>query len=135
MSTSNPGSNAQSSNFDEAIAETAIEAYRFVKMGTVQGQIVPCAAITDIAIGVSTTKAAAGARVEYQTRGIALVMCSAGLTLHAEVMPTAAGAGKASDAAGATARSAGLCLQASTTDGQVVACAINLPNLKGMANA
>lgn len=135
MSTTNIGQNLQSSNVDEAVAETAVEAYRFVKMGTVQGQIVPCAAITDIAIGVSTTKAAAGERVGYQTRGIALVQCSAALTLNGEVMPTAAGAGKCSDAAGVTARSAGVCLQATTAVDQVVACAINLPNLRGTANA
>lgn len=135
MSTSNIGANLQSSNVDEGTAEAAVEAYRFIKMGTTQGTVTPCTAITDIAIGVSRNKAAIGERVEYQTRGIALVQCKTALTLHAEVMPAASEAGKASDASGATARSAGVCLQATTTDGQVVAVAINLPNLKGPANS
>ena len=134
MATSNPGQNLQSSNLDEAVAELACEAYRAVKYGTAQGTVTPCTAITDIAIGITTTKAAAGARVEFQTRGIALVTANAAITQGVEVMVAAAAAGRAATSAGATARSLGVCVQASTALDQVVAIAINLPNLQGAAN-
>lgn len=128
-------SNLQESNKGSGVAESAISPYRLVKRGTNPGQVVACSAITDIAIGVSTNYAATGEVCTYQTRGVALIECSTGVTYGAQVMPTAAGAGKCSTASGATARSAGVAGNTSAADGEIIACDINLPNLNGPANS
>lgn len=127
--------NYQTGNTDSGVAESDIEAFRFVKYGTAPGTVIPCTAITDIAVGVSLEKTPSGSQCTYQTRGIAMVETSAAVTINTQVMPTAAGAGKASTAAGATARSAGVAQQASGDDAQIIPVAINLPNLNGPANA
>lgn len=134
MGTSNSNKNYESGSVNSGVAENAVEAYRFVKLGTNEGQVTPCTAITDIAIGVSLNKAAAGERVDYQVRGVALVEMSAAVSRGAQVMPTGSGAGKGSTAAGATARSSGVAVGTSTADAQVIAVAINLPNLNSPAN-
>lgn len=128
--------NYESANVNSGIASADIEAYRLLKMGTNEGEVTPCTAIDDVAIGVSLNKVAAGGLCNYQTKGIALITCSAGVTRGTQVMPTASGAGKCSTASGATARSAGLALGTTTTaDGQQIAVSINLPNLNGPANS
>lgn len=127
--------NYETSNRISRIAGGVIAAKRLVKLDTTAGQVIACTAITDIAIGVSLHSAVAGGTIELQTSGVAEIECSAAVALSDEVMPTAAGAGKCSTAAGATARSAGLAENLSSADGEVCRVRINLPNLKGMANA
>lgn len=128
--------NYESASTNSGIATAAIEAYRLVKMGTNEGEVTPCTAITDIAIGVSLNKVAIGELCNYQTQGIALITTSTGVTRGAEVMATASGAGKCMTAAGATARSVGIALGTTTTgDNQQIAVAINLPNVNGPANS
>jgi predicted membrane GTPase involved in stress response len=127
--------NYETSNRISRIAGGVIAAKRLVKLDSTAGQVIACTAITDIAIGVSLHSATAGQSVEIQTSGVAEIECSDAVALGAEVMPTAAGAGKCVTAAGATARSAGLAENLSAADGEVIRARINLPNLKGMANA
>lgn len=117
-------------------------ANRAVKYGTrdaTSGEftVVPCTAITDICIGSSMNsgESADGDRISIQTGGIALLVASDAVSAGAEVMVTAAGAGKVVTAAGATARSIGVALTASLADGEVIAVLLNVPNVKGMANA
>lgn len=130
--------NPESSNMNAHPASVAVEPNRFVKYGAADADgnptVAPCTAITDIAIGVSTTKAAIGEMCEFMTRGVAKVACSAGVTALDQVMATASGAGKCSTAAGITARSQGQALTTTTTDGEVTPVRINLPNLNGVAN-
>jgi len=119
-----------------------VAANRAVKLGTrdtTTGEftVAPCTAITDICIGTSMNsgESADGDRVTIQTGGIALLVASGPVSEGAEVMVTAAGAGKVSTAAGATARSVGVALTAAGADGEVIAVLLNVPNVKGMANA
>lgn len=135
MGTTNAGQNYESSNVNSGVAEAAVEAYRLVKQGTAENQVTPCTAITDIAIGVSLNKAAIGEPVSYQTRGIAIIECSAGVARGAQVMATGSGAGKCSTASGATARSVGVVETATSNDTEKAAVRINLPNLNGPANS
>lgn len=136
MATKSPQQNLVTGNIIEFEAESAIEPFRLVTLGTSPGQVVATSAITDVIIGASLNKAAAGERVQIQTAGIARVECSAGVAYKAQVMPTASGAGKCSTAAGATAKSAGLATGASTSnDGEsqyVWLCPINV---NGIANS
>ena len=127
--------NYETSNVISRIAGGTIAARRLVKLDTTAGQVVACSAITDVAIGVSLHSASSGQTVEIQTSGVAEIEASDAVALGAEVMPTAAGAGKCVTAAGATARSCGLAETISSADGEFIRARINLPNLKGMANA
>lgn len=135
MGTTNASQNYESGNVGSGTAEAAIEAYRLVKQGTAENQVTPCTAITDVAIGVSLNKAAAGERVDYQTRGMAIIECSAGVARGAQVMATASGSGKCSTASGATARSVGIVESATSNDTEKAVVRINLPNLNGPANS
>lgn len=135
MSTTNASQNYESGNVNSGTAEAAIEAYRLLKQGTAENQVTPCTAITDVAIGVSLNKAAAGERVDYQTRGLAIIECSAAVARGAQVMPTGSGSGKCSTASGATARSVGIVESATSNDTEKAVVRINLPNLNGPANS
>lgn len=128
------GQNLEAGNTNEYTAAGDIEAYRLVKYATAEGEVEACSAIADVAIGVSTNKVAAGGRVQIQTQGVALVTVSGAVTRGAQVMCTASGAGKCLDAAGATAKSVGIAEQTATTDGQVVAVRLAVPNVNGPAN-
>lgn len=129
------GPNLESGNVNEYTAEAAIEAYRAVKYGTAEGEVVACSAITDIAIGVSLNKVALGGRVQVQTGGVALVTVSAGVARGAQLMPTAAGAGKGMTAAGASARSFAIAENTTANDAEVAVVRLCCPNLNGPANS
>jgi len=130
-----PQQNFLSSNVIEMEAESAIEPYRLVTFGAAANQAVATSAITDVIIGASLNKAAAGERVQIQTGGIALVECSAGVAYKAQVMPTASGAGKCSTAAGATAKSCGVAGGTSTSnDGEIQKVWLCPLNVNGIAN-
>lgn len=131
-----PTQNFNAGNVIEMEAESEVTQYRVVKLGAAAGQVVPTSAITDVAIGVSLNYAAAGARVQVQTGGIARVECSAGVAYGAQVMPTGAAGGKCATAAGATAKSFGLaCGTTTTADGEQQLVMLATPNVNGPANA
>lgn len=118
-------------------ANAAVVKHRAVKLHTVEGEVVHSAAIADVTIGVALGDAAAGEHVAVQVKGVAKLECAAAVTLGAQVMVQAASADGSIDvAAGATANSLGIALQAgSNGDGDVIAVLLNTPTLKGPANS
>lgn len=117
-------------------AGAAIGINRLVKLDTTTNQVVVTSAITDLAIGVALEAATAvGDNVPVQIFGKAKVVASAAVTLGDQLMPTAAASGKVSTAAGATAKSIGVALQAAGADGDVIECLLSTPNVNGVANA
>lgn len=113
----------------------AILQHRLVAPDTTAGRVVATSAITDLAIGASTVAAAAAEDpVTVQFVGVARLTASAAIALNAQVMPTAAGAGKISTAAGPTAKSCGVALEAALADGDVIAVLLSTPNVNGVVN-
>ena len=106
-----------------------------MKLDSTEGQVVVCDAITDKAIGVSLHAASSGDTIEIQTGGLAEIEVSAAVALGAEVMCTAAGSGKCSTSAGATARSVGLAENLGSNDGEFIRVRLAVPNLGGPANS
>ena len=119
------------------LAGAAVTKNRVVKLDTTANQVIHAAAIADLSIGVALNTAASGELVNVQYRGIAKIEVAAAVTLGAEVMGQAAAADGSIDvAAGATARSLGVALEAgSNGDGDVIAVLLNAPTLKGPANS
>ena len=116
-------------------AGAAIVANRLVKLDTTEGQVIHTAAITDDAVGASLKTYASGdAGVEVQIGGIVKLTAAAAISLGAQVMPDSGGAGKIATAAGATAVSCGVALQAASADGDVISVLL-LPALKAPANS
>lgn len=135
MATKSPQQNFISGNVIEMEAESAIEPYRLVKLGTAAGQVVATGAITDVVVGASLNKAATGERVQIQTSGIALVTCSAGVAYGAQVMPAGSAGGKCVTAAGASAKSCGVAGGTSTSnDGEIQKVWLATLNVNGIAN-
>ena len=128
-------SNYETSNVISRIAGGTIAAKRLVKLDSTEGQVVVCDAITDKAIGVSLHAASSGDTIEIQTGGLAEIEVSAAVALGAEVMCTAAGSGKCSTSAGATARSVGLAENLGSNDGEFIRVRLAVPNLGGPANS
>lgn len=113
----------QANNFgpiQSFIAGGAIIANRAVKLDTTINQVLAATAITDDIIGVALSTVASGESVEVVTMNGAKVKLttSAAVAIGAQLMPTAAGAGKASTAAGATAKSFAIALSATAADGE-----------------
>lgn len=118
-------------------ASGAIPARRLVKYHTVEDEVILCTAITDVAIGVSTTTAASGEMVEIQTSGVALLeTTAAAVAIGAQVMPAAGGAGRCATTAGATSISVGIAASASggTTAGETIKVRLKVPNVGGPVN-
>lgn len=135
MATKSPSQNLNTAHIIEMEAEAEIFPKRAVKLGTAPGQVLATSAITDLVAGVSLNYAAAGARVQIQTDGIAEVECSAAVNYLVQVMPTAAGAGKCSTAAGATAKSFGQAGGTSTTaDAEIQKVWLRTMNVNGPVN-
>lgn len=117
------------------LAGAAVLQHRLVMLDTTAGRVVATSAITDLAIGGSTqAAAAANDPCPVQSLGVARLTASAAIALNAQVMPTAAGAGKISTAAGATAKSCGVALEAALADGDVIAVLLSTPNVNGVVN-
>lgn len=136
MATKAPQQNYISANVIEYEAEAEIQPKRAVTLGTAPGQVIATSAITDLVHGVSLNYAAAGDRVQIQVGGVAEVECSAGVAYKAQVMPTASGAGKCSTASGATAKSFGQAMGASTSnDTEIQLVRLSGLNVNGPANA
>lgn len=117
------------------VAGGAILQHRLVALSAAN-TVTATSAITDLAIGVSTAAAAAaGDQVPVQFGGVARITASAAISAGAQVMPTASGAGKCVTAAGATAKSVGVALEAAAADGDVIAVLLATPNVNGIANS
>lgn len=127
--------NAFNVSFASFIAGGTIVANRAVVLDSTAGQVVAASAIAGLTIGIATTGASSGEVVTVQLFGKAKVAASAAISLGAEVMTTASGAGKVSTAAGPTAMSIGLALQAAGADGDIIEVLLATPNLKGSANS
>ena len=116
-----------------------ILAHRLVKCGTTDLSCIPSVAIADVSVGVSLVGVSSGAQLPVQIAGVAKVTAKAAITIGAEVMAhatsTAADKGKCETAAGATALSVGVALQAATADGDIIMVLLHTPNVKGAANS
>lgn len=109
---------------------------RAVKLDSTAGQVVVTSAITDVCVGVAIQSGTSGTLVAVQTSGVAKMVASDAIALNAQVMPTASGSGKVVTAAGATAKSLGVALQASGADGDVIEVLLHSgPNVNGVANS
>lgn len=128
--------NTFGTSFASFVAGGTISKNRAVCMdGTNANQVVACSLITDIAIGIATEDATSGYQVTVQLFGKAKVVASASTSVGDQLMPTASGSGKVSTAAGATAKSMGLGLQAAGADGDVIEVLLATPNVNGPANS
>jgi len=127
--------NTFGTSFASFVAGGTISKNRAVKLDTTAGQVVVCSAITDVAIGIATEDATSGYSVTVQLFGKAKVVASASTSVGDQLMPTASGSGKVSTAAGATAKSMGLGLQAAGADGDVIEVLLATPNVNGPANS
>lgn len=117
------------------LAGAAIGINRAVKLDSTAGRVIATSAIADDCEGVAMNAVTAvGQTVSVQKTGKAKMVASAAIALNAQVMPTAAGAGKISTAAGATAKSIGKALQAAGADGDVIEVELQL-GVNGPANA
>ncbi len=122
------------------IATAAVIAHRLVKFGTGAMNCTPTVAITELALGVSLTAAAAGEQAQIQSVSgtTAKITAQAAISAGAEVMPYAAGgtaadAGKCVTAAGATAVSCGVALEAALADGDIITVLFR-PGVRSPAN-
>lgn len=117
------------------IAGGTIAQYRAVKLDSTAGQVVAATAITDNTVGASMVSASSGQTLSVQTFGKVKLTASAAITLGDQVMVTASGAGKVSTAAGATAKSIGVALEAASADGDIIEVLLHGgPNVNGPAN-
>lgn len=117
------------------VAEEAITANRALKLGSVEGQVLHTTAITEACIGVALQTVAAGQEVPVQIFGVVKCVASAAVSMGAELMPTAAGAGKVMTAAGATARGMGFALQDAAGDGSIFSVLLAGPQAKSAAHS
>jgi len=117
------------------ISGGAIGIFRAVVLDSVQGQVVASSAITQSPVGIAMQSAAgAGETIPVQTFGDAKCVASDAIAIGAQVMCTATGAGKVVTAAGATARSIGIALEAAGADNDIITVRLNLPATLGPAN-
>jgi hypothetical protein len=102
------------------LAGAAITANRLVELSAAD-TVTATDAITDLPLGVALVAAtAAGDLVPVQQFGVAKLTASAAISVGAQVMPTASGAGKVSTSSGATARTVGVALEAAGADGDII---------------
>lgn len=98
--------------------ETAVIQYRFVKMGTVVGQVVP-AGDGENAIGVAHTTAAAGENVNVCIFGECLITAGAAIALNTVIRGIAAG--KADDVATTIGEyNLGIALEVASADDDII---------------
>lgn len=128
-------SNMQGVSPSGFIAGGTISQYRLVKLDSTQGQVIATAAITDVAVGGSLASAVSGGTVPVQPYGKVKLTAAAAISLGAQVMPDSGGGGKIATAAGATAVSVGLALEAAGADGDIIEVLLTAPNVKGPANS
>jgi hypothetical protein len=89
--------------------------------GTTSKSVVRTTAITDMVIGVALNDAVSGDRIDVLTIGpVVKMLAAAAIACNAEVMPHGTTNGRVDDAAGATARSIGVALEAAGADGDMI---------------
>jgi hypothetical protein len=106
-----------------------------VMLDSTANQVVVTTGITSVAFGASLVSAASGGLVAVQQFGKAKLTATGAISLGAQVMPAAAGGGLIDTAAGATAVSIGIALQAAGASGDVIEVQLAVPPVKGPANA
>lgn len=117
------------------IAGGTVAINRAVTLDSTENQVVATSAITQVVTGMSLQSAASGELVPIQTHGEAkAVLGTGGATLGAQLMPEASGSGKLVVAAGATAVSCAIALEAGSAD-ETIRVRLTGPNLKGPANS
>lgn len=117
------------------IAGAAVSQYRLVKLDSTAGQCIHTTAITDVALGATLQSAsAAGVPVPVQQFGKVKLTAVTTIALGAQVMPDSGGAGKIATAAGATAKSCGIALEAAGADGDIIEVLLVAPAVNGPAN-
>jgi hypothetical protein len=109
-------------NIQSFIAGEALEPYRCVKLDSTINQVVHTTAITDMVIGVTLEKVAAGEAVSVAVgSGMKVkVRTSAAVALGAQLMPADSEAGRVATAAGATAVCCGIALSVSDADEETI---------------
>lgn len=117
------------------IAGGTIAQYRLVKLDSTAGQVIATAAITDVAVGGSLTSASSAGTVGVQMFGKVKLTAAAAISLGAQVMPDSGGGGKIATAAGATAKSCGVALEAAGADGDIIEVLLAAPPVNGPANS
>lgn len=106
-----------------------------VKLHSVEGQVVVTTAITDSPLGASMNSAVANGTIAVQQFGVVKLTAKAAISLGAQVMPDGAGAGLIATAAGATAKSIGVALQAALAENDVIEVQLLVPAVNGPANS
>lgn len=106
-----------------------------VMLHSVEGQVVVTTGITSLGLGAATISAASGGLVSVQQFGKAKLTAGAAISLGAQLMPAAAGGGLVETAAGATAKSIGVALQAAGASGDVIEVLLAVPPVFGPVNA
>ncbi len=107
---------------------------RAVKLDTTAGQVIAATAIAGLTIGIAENGALVGENVSVQTYGIAKAeLGTGGATLGAQLMVEASAAGVLVIAAGATAHSVAIALEAGDA-GETIRVLLR-PALNGPANA
>lgn len=127
--------NLQGSTPAGYIAGGTIAANVLVKLDSTQGQVVVTTAITETPMGASLNSATSGQTIAVQTAGKAKLTAKAAISLGAQVMPDGGGAGLIATAAGATAKSIGIALEAATAENDVIEVLLLVPAINGPANA
>lgn len=116
------------------VAEAAVTAYRIVKPGTSDGNVVLAAAAGDAAMGIADNlgQATVGARVDVQQEGIGEVEAGAAITRGALLMSDASGrAITAAASAGTNVRTVGVALANAGAAGEIIPVAISLGSFQG----
>lgn len=125
--------NLQSVSPQSFVAGGTILANRLVEISAAN-TVTATDAIADLPIGVALIGGVAGDLIPVQQFGKAKIVASAAVAVGAQLMCTAAGAGKCLTAAGATARTIGQALTAAGADGDVLEVQLMLTG-NGPANA
>jgi len=115
-------------------AGAAVTINALVKLNTTADEVIVTSAITQVVIGVALNAAAAGESVAVQTHGIAKCVAGASISLGAQVMPEASGAGDVVTAAGATAISCGIAL-AAADEGDIFPVLLSSGTVNAPANS
>lgn len=117
------------------LAGATVTQYRLVKLDSTAGTVIHTTAITDVGLGAALQTASTGGTVPVQMFGKVKLTASDAISLGAQVMPTASGAGKVVTAAGATAKSCGIALEAAGADGDIIEVLLVAPAVNGPANS
>lgn len=116
------------------VAEAAVTAYRIVKFGTADGQVVQATAATDAAFGIADNlgQATAGARVDVVQDGIAEAEAGAAITRGALLMSDAsARVITAAAAGGSNVRTIGVALASASAAGDIIPISVEPGSFQG----